>query len=160
MNSRFGKTLISIKEDPVRAEFLGVNVKRYRLIAFIISGMFAGVAGGLSAPLTSIITADLASWTNSATPIIITLFGGYAYFLGPTVGAFIYEFFRYATASFSDASNLLIGLMLLIVILVLPKGVLGLIDIIRTKRTKLSKYKMEKNQKEVDKEVVVYDEGT
>ncbi|MED4782324.1 branched-chain amino acid ABC transporter permease [Brevibacillus choshinensis] len=125
VHSRFGKTLVSIKEDPVRAEFLGVNVRRYRLIAFVISGTFTGIAGALSAPLNSIITADLASWVNSATPIIITLFGGFSYFFGPAIGAFVYELFRFLTSSFSDSSDLFIGIMLLIVILALPNGILG-----------------------------------
>jgi branched-chain amino acid transport system permease protein len=136
VKSRLGKTLISIREDSTRAAFLGVNVKRFQLIAFVISGTFTGVAGALAAPLNSIITADMASWVHSSTPIIISLLGGFTFFLGPVVGAFIYEIFRFVTSSFLDSADLLIGLLLLIVIMVLPKGVLGLIEKITNLRKK------------------------
>jgi branched-chain amino acid transport system permease protein len=132
VNSRFGKTLISIRENSTRASFIGVNVKRIQLIAFVISGTFSGVAGALSAPLNSIITADIASWVHSATPIIISLLGGFSYFLGPVAGAVLFEAFRYLTSSFAESADLFIGILLLVVIMALPNGVLGLKDKLTT----------------------------
>jgi branched-chain amino acid transport system permease protein len=147
VQSRFGKTLISIREDPVRAAFLGINVKRCKLIAFVISSTFTGIAGALYAPLNSIISADVASWMESATPIIICLLGGFTYFLGPAVGALIYEIFRFTTSSFADSSDLLIGIFILFVILILPKGVLGFTDRFRDRALNKQSYNVESEGK-------------
>ncbi|MFB4163910.1 branched-chain amino acid ABC transporter permease [Alteribacillus sp. JSM 102045] len=151
VKSRFGKILISTKEDAVRASFLGVNVRKYQLTAFVISGTLSGLAGALSAPLNSIITADIASWTNSATPIIISLLGGYSYFFGPVIGAFLYEIFNYLTSSLADSSELYIGLLLLAVILLMPRGILGVIDQLRYKVGRRQKQKMKADRNSIEK---------
>lgn len=139
VHSRLGKTLISIREDSTRAAFLGVNVKRIQLIAFVLSGTFTGVAGALAAPLNSIITAEMGSWVHSATPIIVSLLGGFHYFLGPVVGAFVYEIFRFATSSFADSADFFIGVLLLLVVMAAPNGVLGLSNKHKMKTKKTNK---------------------
>jgi branched-chain amino acid transport system permease protein len=144
VQSRLGKTLISIREDSTRAAFLGINVKRIQLIAFVLSGTFTGIAGALAAPLNSIITAEMASWVHSATPIIVSLLGGFHYFLGPVVGAFVYEIFRFATSSFADSADFFIGILLLLVVMAVPNGVLGL----------SSKLKQKKSNKTTDKKTI------
>lgn len=121
--SRFGQTIVAIREDEIRASFLGVNVRSYKLLAFVLSGAFSAVAGALFAPLQGVMTADYASWTFSSVPILMILLGGMFSFWGPLVGAGIFELFEYGTRGMAGISDVVIGALLLIVVMALPGGV-------------------------------------
>lgn len=90
VHSPLGLTLQGIRDSESRAEFAGVPVRMYRLIAFTIAGLYAGVAGALLAPLENTVTPPIAHWSTSAEPVLATLLGGTNIFGGPIVGAFLF----------------------------------------------------------------------
>jgi ABC-type branched-subunit amino acid transport system permease subunit len=131
VRSESGRTLRSLSLDPERAAFIGIDVYRYRLLAFTISGGVAAFCGGLSAPWLQIVTPDLSHWAHSAQPMLNTLLGGAGSFWGPVVGAFVYAGLNYATRTLAGASELVIGLTLLVIILVAPAGISGAVETAR-----------------------------
>jgi branched-chain amino acid transport system permease protein len=125
--SPFGMTLRAIRENRERAEALGVNVFAHQLLAFVIAGGFCALAGTLFVVLDQSANPDLLNWTQSGYPIFMAVLGGQFVFLGPALGALIYEQGRdVVLASFSDW-QLVFGLLLLIVVLFSPDGVAGLL---------------------------------
>ncbi len=125
--SPFGMTLRAIRENRERAEALGVNVFRHQLLAFVFSGAFCALAGVLFVVHDQSANPNLLNWTESGYPIFMAVIGGQFTFLGPALGALIYEQSRdVVLAHFSDA-QLVFGLVLLVIMLVAPDGVLGLI---------------------------------
>ena len=88
MESPFGRVLTMIRENPERAEFVGVHVRGYQLTAFVIAGVFAGIAGGLFGVFNRGVFPDLMYWTKSAEVLIMVLLGGMSFFYGPVLGAF------------------------------------------------------------------------
>jgi len=90
VHSPLGLTLQAIRDSESRAEFAGVPVRTYRLIAFTIAGLYAGLAGALLTPLENTVTPPIAHWSTSAEPVLATLLGGVHVFGGPIVGAFLF----------------------------------------------------------------------
>jgi branched-chain amino acid transport system permease protein len=97
--------------------FTGVPVRRYRLIAFVIAGLYAGLAGALLPPLENTVTPPIAHWTTSADPVLATLMGGIQSFAGPIVGAFLLFMIKDIIVRFTE--NWLIWLGLIVVVLVM-----------------------------------------
>lgn len=128
ISTPFGRALQALKQDPDRAEFLGIPVRKHRLAVFALAGGTTALAGALVAPWAQIVTPELAHWSNSTNPILFTLLGGSAYFWGPVLGAVILSGVFYLTRTLVGVSDLVTGLMLLSVVLALPGGVLGLGD--------------------------------
>ncbi len=126
--SPFGAVLRAIRENPERARFVGLNVKAYELAAFIVAGAFAGVAGGLRAPLQQMAFPSLLYWTQSADPVLMVLAGGIYTFIGPIVGAAIFVFLNFAITSRAEYPLLAFGMLVLLVVLFLPGGVVGFVQ--------------------------------
>jgi branched-chain amino acid transport system permease protein len=123
----FGRALQAVKQEPERAEFLGIPVRRHRWSVFVFAGFTTAMAGALVAPWAQIVTPELAHWSNSTNPILYTLLGGSAYFWGPVLGAVLLSAVFYVTRTLVGISDLVTGLLLLSVVLALPGGVLGLL---------------------------------
>lgn len=123
-----GRAFVTIRQDSIRAEFLGIDVKRYRLRAFVISGAFAALAGALYAPWTQIITPDSASYLKSTQPMLNTLLGGSGFFLGPVVGSAVFAAISYGTRTLVGLSELVSGVILLLVVLAAPSGIMGTVS--------------------------------
>lgn len=136
--SAFGAALGAIRENPQRAAFIGLNVRMYQLAAFVIAGAFAGIAGGLRAPLEQMAFPSLLYWTQSADPVLMALAGGIGTFVGPIVGAAVFTFVNFAVTSYTDYPLLAFGLLVLLIVLFLPGGVAGAAEAawrrLRTKR--------------------------
>jgi branched-chain amino acid transport system permease protein len=125
--SPFGMTLRAIRENRERAESLGVNVFGHQLLAFVFAGAFCALAGTLFVVHDQSANPNLLNWTESGYPIFMAVIGGQFLFLGPAVGALIYEQGRdVVLASVSDW-QLVFGLMLLAIALFAPDGILGLL---------------------------------
>lgn len=125
--SPFGITLRAIRENRERAEALGVNVFAHQLLAFVFAGAFCALAGTLFVVLDQSANPDLLNWTQSGYPIFMAVIGGQFLFLGPALGALIFEQGRdVVLARFSDW-QLVFGLLLLVIVLFAPDGVLGLL---------------------------------
>lgn len=124
-NSQWGRRLAAIRQEPDRAAFLGVDVHRARLAAFILSGAGAGFAGAMYAPLAQLLTPEVAHWSFSALPILFCLLGGTAIFWGPVAGVIVFLGLEHATRNIIGLSEVVIGTTLLLVVLVFPGGLAG-----------------------------------
>lgn len=123
--SSFGLILRAIRQNPERVTFCGVNIRLYRLAAFTIAGGFAGLAGGLMAPFLRIASPDLAHWSTSAEPILMTILGGSSYFLGPFLGSAIFVLLETWITSLTEAWMLFLGIILALMVMFFRRGVLG-----------------------------------
>jgi len=128
VNSPFGYTLRAIRDNGERAEFVGIQVKRHLLTAVVMSAMFSGVAGALSASLVGMVNPDCLYWTNTAAGLLMAILGGFRFFLGPAVGAFIWLGIKEVIITYTLYWQIVLGLILALVVIFLPGGVLGFIS--------------------------------
>lgn len=126
VHSRFGRVLRAIKQDPERVSFVGVNIFRVRLTAFTLSGALAAIVGTLHTPWLQLVTPDVANWVNSTAPLLNTLVGGATSFWGPFVGAFVFSGVNQLTRNMIGVSEVTMGVILLVIILLAPNGIAGL----------------------------------
>lgn len=134
--SRLGLAMLSIREDEDAAEAIGINTFQYKVISMVISTLLAGVAGGLfaiySASFYRYVPFEL--WW-SFDPILITFIGGAGSILGPIVGATCYVLLREIFAiSLGQVNVLIFGVVFIVIVLFLPKGLVGLLE--RFRRSK------------------------
>jgi branched-chain amino acid transport system permease protein len=125
LQAPFGSILQGIRDNVVRSQAVGVNVRRHQLIAIVIAGFFAGVAGVLFVVVDNSVFPDMMFWTLSLEITIMALLGGWYTFLGPMLGAAIIVLLRTFVSTITDYWALVLGVVLLLVILFLPEGVLG-----------------------------------
>lgn len=126
--SPFGSVCTAIRENPQRAQALGINVTKHQWKTFIISGAFSGIVGAMWAPLQSSVVPDIGHWTFSAIPVLATIIGGPYAFLGPALGAFVFEFLRWYIDQFPVLAarwQLIFGIILAAVVLLFNNGVAG-----------------------------------
>jgi branched-chain amino acid transport system permease protein len=128
LGSPFGRVLTMIRENPGRAEFVGVNVRRYQLAAFVIAGLFAGLAGALFAIFNRGMYPDLMYWTKSAEVLIMVVLGGMSRFYGPILGAFLLLWLNQEITALTEYWSLIVGLSLMALIFFLPGGVADLVE--------------------------------
>jgi branched-chain amino acid transport system permease protein len=125
VHSPFGKALQAIRDNETRAGFIGIRVRRYRWIAFVISGLFTGLAGALWVPLNGLTTPDILYWPFSGEIVFMTVLGGFRTFTGPIVGAVAFNYLKvYAVAS-SQYWQLVLGGVLVLLVMLLPAGIVG-----------------------------------
>jgi len=127
VNSPFGWSLRAIRENTQRSQFLGINDRFYKVIAFTIAGAFAGVAGGLYSQFQKWADPDLLFWTTSANPVLMSILGGMFSFIGPSVGAVAFVALREIIKVRTDYWPLVLGSVLLGMVLALPGGIVGFV---------------------------------
>lgn len=127
VRSPFGVTLQAIRDNPRRAEFVGLPVRRYQLGMFVIAGVFAGVAGMLYAYFSGTISPQIADWEASARPFLANTIGGIQSFWGPALGVVVLELVDSQVSRVTDHSLFAVAALALIVGIWLPRGVIGLI---------------------------------
>lgn len=127
VNSPFGWSLRAIRENMQRSQFLGINDRFYKLIAFTLAGAFAGVAGGLYAQFQKWADPELLFWTTSANPVLMSILGGMFSFVGPSVGAVLFVSLREIIKVRTDYWPLVLGLVLLTLVLAVPGGIVGFV---------------------------------
>jgi branched-chain amino acid transport system permease protein len=129
--SPFGRMLTTIRENPERAEFIGVNVRRFELAAFVLAGGFAGLAGGLFGIFNRGVFPDFAYWTKSSEVLIMTLLGGMGAFYGPALGALVLLWLNQQIVSVTEYWPLILGSILVILLFVFPGGLAGALGALR-----------------------------
>ena len=129
--SPFGRMLTTIRENPERAEFIGVNVRRFELAAFVLAGGFAGLAGGLFGIFNRGVFPDFAYWTKSSEVLIMTLLGGMGAFYGPALGALALLWLNQQIVSVTEYWPLILGSILVILLFVFPGGLAGALGALR-----------------------------
>ncbi len=126
VRSPFGLCLRTIRDNPVKAESLGVSVTSYRLYAFVISAVYAAVGGALLGPPTGNVDPTLAYWTQSGNIVFMTLLGGFSSFFGPLLGAFVFIFLQDTVMSVVPYWRLIFGAILAVIVIFAPGGLMGL----------------------------------
>jgi branched-chain amino acid transport system permease protein len=125
IRSPFGRVLTTIRDNPERAAFLGVNVRLYQLAAFVIAGGFAGLAGALYGIFSRGVFADYVFWSKSAEILIMTILGGAGYFWGPPVGAAALVWLNQAVTDYTQYWSFVLGVILLVLLFCFPGGIVG-----------------------------------
>ncbi|MFQ5656013.1 MAG: branched-chain amino acid ABC transporter permease [Candidatus Methylomirabilales bacterium] len=125
VHSPFGKTLQAVRDNETRARFLGVQIQRYRWLAFLVSGMFTGLAGVLWVPLNGLTTPDILHWTFSGKIVFFSVLGGFRNFTGPIIGAVIYNYLEAYAVAATQYWQILLGFILIALVLFLPGGLVG-----------------------------------
>ena len=132
VNSSFGLSIRTIRENMERAKFIGINVKRYQLINFTIAGAFAGLAGGLLTELNRFAQTEFLHWSKSAEPILAGLVGGMYSLVGPAIGSAVLMFIKIILqqlhSSMVEMWAIVLGIILLLVVLFAPGGMVGLYE--------------------------------
>jgi branched-chain amino acid transport system permease protein len=123
VESPFGKILQAIRENEVRAEAVGYNVPRFKLLAFVIGGAFSGLAGVLYAMLFGIVPLEAISFVFSGNVVFATLIGGSGSLYGPIIGSFIFIWLSESVSVMWARWPLLLGVAFVIVVLFFRGGV-------------------------------------
>jgi branched-chain amino acid transport system permease protein len=121
--SPFGYTLRMIRDNPARANFLGVNVPRVKLGIFVIAGAIASVSGILLALFVSGAYPEFGFWTTSGEAIFMIMLGGTQLFLGPLVGALLLQLLNHFVTVYTEYHGLVLGSVILLIVLGLRQGV-------------------------------------
>jgi branched-chain amino acid transport system permease protein len=127
-NSRFGMALQAIREDPISAAMAGINVVRERIIAWLLSALIAGLAGGVFAWYVSVFYPETVfSGEFTVFAIVFALFGGTATILGPILGVLIlYGIYNAVGISTPQYFQLIYGVLIMALVLFLPNGLVSL----------------------------------
>jgi branched-chain amino acid transport system permease protein len=123
--SPFGLALRAIRDNEIRAASIGIPVWQLRWSAFILSGFFVGLAGGLYGQLARQITPDQLHWLFSAQLVLATVLGGARHFAGPIAGALIFVGIDEIASRWPVGRSMIFGLLLIAVVLAFPQGVAG-----------------------------------
>lgn len=123
VESPLGKILQAIRENEVRAEAVGYNVPRFKLLAFVIGGAFSGLAGVLYAMLFGIVPLEAISFVFSGNVVFATLIGGAGSLYGPVIGSFVFIWLSEAVSTVWARWPLLLGVAFVVVVLFLRGGV-------------------------------------
>ena len=125
VHSPFGLHLAAIRENPRKAEYLGVRVRFFRLIAFLISAFYCAVGGVILAINTGQADPELAYWTHSGELVFMTVLGGFANFFGPLVGAFTFIFLKSELMGATQYWRFFLGVTLALIVVLFPRGLMG-----------------------------------
>jgi branched-chain amino acid transport system permease protein len=123
LHSRFGLILGGIRQSERRMQAVGVDTFRYRWLAFVLSGMGAGLAGALMANLGRFVSPDLMHWTTSGELLIMTVLGGTGTIFGPVVGAFALIGFEAMLAGWTEHWQAILGPLLVVMVLAFRGGI-------------------------------------
>jgi branched-chain amino acid transport system permease protein len=123
VNSPFGLTLKGIRDSENRVAFAGISIRNYRLLAFTIGGLYAGLAGSLLPPLENTVTPPIAHWTQSAEPVMVTLLGGIHTFSGPIVGSILFYLIKDIIVRYTQYWLIWFGSIVIFLVLVFPGGI-------------------------------------
>lgn len=131
VNSRVGRAFLAIRENPVAAGGIGINVQKYKVMAFAISAVFTGFAGAMYAHFVGFISPETFNTSQSVMFMTMLLFGGMGNFAGPLIGAAVISVLNESLQVLGSYRMLVYGAFILVVLLFLPRGISGIIDIIR-----------------------------
>src|ERR1700744_3877745 len=132
--SPFGFALRATRDSPLRGEAIGIDGKRIQWMAFVIAGTVAGVAGALFAYLKGSIFPDTLGISLSVDALVMVLLGGVETVSGAVVGAIVYKALNIWLVSQTDLSKLVLGGFIVLIVVVFPKGIVGMLETIRNRR--------------------------
>jgi branched-chain amino acid transport system permease protein len=122
-----GRMLNAVRDNPERVAFVGYDTQRVRWFAFMISGLFAGIAGGLAALNFELATAEVVGAQRSGAYLLFTFLGGSTAFFGPVIGGVLMVLATVVLSELTKAWLLYLGLAFLLMVMYAPAGVAGLV---------------------------------
>lgn len=134
LHSPYGLIFRAIRENERRAEFVGLHVWRYKLMAFVISAAFAGIAGSLFTIEGNYVPLNSLYWTASGEVVIMTVLGGVGSLFGPLFGAGLYLYIEFIVSGMDTIGpfwHLILGVVFVGVIVLFPDGIWGGVDRVR-----------------------------
>ena len=136
VHSPFGLHLRALRENARKAEYLGVQVRRFRLVAFVVSAVYCAIGGAIIAVPTGLADPELAYWTHSGNLIFMMVLGGFANFFGPIIGALAFIQLQDHLMSLTQYWRFFLGAILALIVIAFPRGLTGLaIDLFNRLRT-------------------------
>jgi len=140
IKSQVGLCFRAIREDETAAEAAGINIAKYKIIAFVVSSFFAGIAGGFFGHYVLLISPPILSVSTTFMVIAITMFGGLGTLFGPILAAFILTFLNEYLRALMLYRFLIFAIVLITVITFIPQGIMGFRGGINFKNKFLRKY--------------------
>jgi branched-chain amino acid transport system permease protein len=132
-NSPFGQALKGVKVNEVRADQVGFNIKRLKLAAFAISGVYSGVAGALLGSLMQFVNPQGLHWSTSGDVVIMTLLGGIGTLFGPVLGVVVFEVLKEVLSSRTVHWYGILGLIFIVATMYMPSGLYGVVSALRAR---------------------------
>ena len=126
VTSPFGRALVGIRESERRMEVLGYDVWRYKYVAFVLAGVFAGLAGNLFVYFNGFVSPSYLSLLFSASALLMVILGGSGTLLGPTIGAAVIVGLENIISGYMERWVLVLGVIYVLVTLFAPTGLVGL----------------------------------
>lgn len=123
----FGRMCNAVRDNPERVQFVGYNPQMVRFIAFCLSGLFAGIAGGLVAINFELANSALFGAAQSGGVLLATFIGGASHFIGPILGAVLVTYLQNMLSDITEVWQLYFGLMFIATVMYAPGGLAGLI---------------------------------
>lgn len=122
-----GQRLSAIKTNETRLEYLGISAKLVFWQGYVVSAALCGLGGSLFALTQGLVTPEMGYWIRSGEVVFVAILGGSGHVLGAFLGAFVFEFTKLFVASWIPTWQLILGLVLLIMVFMAPKGLYGLL---------------------------------
>lgn len=122
-----GRMLNAVRDNPERVEFIGYSTQRVRYMAFMISGFFSGIAGGLGALNFEIVTAEVVGAARSGAYLLFVFLGGATFFFGPVIGAVLMVIALVLLSELTKAWLLYLGIVFLVMVMYAPGGLASLL---------------------------------
>lgn len=136
---KLGRRISTVSEDPELAASMGINVNRYRLVAFVVSAVFGALAGGLEVMLRSTISPVNVGFSLVVTALTIIIVGGYRSWIGAAVGALIVTWLPYYLQELERYQQLIYAIFVVLAAIFVPGGLLGLSDQVRRRLARRSR---------------------
>ena len=133
--SPFGLHLRAIRENAVKAAYVGVEIFRMRLAAFVISAVYGGIGGTILAVTTGLADPELAYWTHSGNLVFMAVLGGSGSFAGPAIGALVFVVLQDFVMSITQYWRFVMGSVLVLLVVFMPQGLSGAIELLAGKRS-------------------------
>lgn len=127
LRSPFGKVIVGIRVNEQRMRALGFHTFRYKLVCFVVAGAIAGLAGYLAAVQFGVVNPEMLGWHLSGSVLMMVILGGMGTLAGPILGAFSMMFLEEVFQTLTKHWQLLIGAVIVLVALFLPRGLAGLL---------------------------------
>jgi ABC-type branched-subunit amino acid transport system ATPase component/ABC-type branched-subunit amino acid transport system permease subunit len=128
IHSRLGRSIVALRESEVAARAMGINIAATKTLSFGVGAGYAGIAGGLFAGLTQFVNPDAFVFAVSITYVTMAILGGSGYFLGPLVGGLTLTVLPELLRDAAEYKEFLNGLVLLLLLIFLPRGLIGLLS--------------------------------
>ncbi len=125
INSSYGRAIISVREDEIASELMGINTTSYKVLAFVVGAMFAGLAGVLYAHFFYIIKPETFGFLKSFDIVVMVVLGGLGSTTGAVIAAIFITFLTFALQKYAAVRMIIYSLILIIVMIYRPQGLMG-----------------------------------